>query len=572
MLADFGAAITAGSAGAIAAKPARAASAAAGGEEMTETADIVVIGLGAAGAAAAIDAARLGASVAVLEKQPEKAHVPATRLSSGVFQCPERRIDAAVLERYIASNYASGGADLLRNGRLDPVLAAYARVWATLAPDTLDWLRSLDPDFGAVSSGSLTAPQFISPSDEYWPAIRSHISTYTRRALENRSTFDAPKAEKSRGEALYTCLLNGVRKERGVRLHFSTRAIGLIREDGRVTGVRAADAEGRMHCFCARRGVILAAGGFGFNREMREGRLPDGLSDLWAAAGSPASTGDGIRMALEVGGAIISPGNHLARFAVLLPEKVSDTRLGFLLTRLGCPHSILTDHYGRRFRPESDFRESEFHYGFIQSVQYFDRATLSLPRLPVWMIFDASVLRSGCLVKLCEGVAATGLISWSPDNLEAVERGWILSAPTIDGLARKIAAHENNMGRMRPEILVETVERFNQFAAAGRDYDLDAAPQGMAELREAPFYALPVSTDLPFMSSGLRTGPEKEVLDWSGRPIAGLFAAGEMAPASRLVQDRGGSMSDCLVFGRSVGAHVAMLEPHERKRSELGGE
>ena len=517
MLADFGAAITAGSAGAIAAKPARAASAAAGGEEMTETADIVVIGLGAAGAAAAIDAARLGASVAVLEKQPEKAHVPATRLSSGVFQCPERRIDAAVLERYIASNYASGGADLLRNGRLDPVLAAYARVWATLAPDTLDWLRSLDPDFGAVSSGSLTAPQFISPSDEYWPAIRSHISTYTRRALENRSTFDAPKAEKSRG-------------------------------------------------------VILAAGGFGFNREMREGLLPYGLSDLWAAAGSPASTGDGIRMALEVGGAIISPGNHLARFAVLLPEKVSDTRLGFLLTRLGCPHSILTDHYGRRFRPESDFRESEFHYGFIQSVQYFDRATLSLPRLPVWMIFDASVLRSGCLVKLCEGVAATGLISWSPDNLEAVERGWILSAPTIDGLARKIAAHENNMGRMRPEILVETVERFNQFAAAGRDYDLDAAPQGMAELREAPFYALPVSTDLPFMSSGLRTGPEKEVLDWSGRPIAGLFAAGEMAPASRLVQDRGGSMSDCLVFGRSVGAHVAMLEPHERKRSELGGE
>ena len=140
----------------------RPAAASSGHERLqnkTYAADIIVIGFGAAGASAAIEAARAGSSVLVLEKSPQKSHCSSTRMSSGIYLCPDRGISEEVLAQYIASTYLPDGGVSYREGKMDPDLTALARIWAKLGPQTYEWLHSLDPDFRQATS-ALTALTF----------------------------------------------------------------------------------------------------------------------------------------------------------------------------------------------------------------------------------------------------------------------------------------------------------------------------------------------------------------------------------------------------------------------------
>ena len=138
----------------------RPAAASSGHERLqnnTYAADIIVIGFGAAGASAAIEAARAGSSVLILEKSPQKSHCSSTRMSSGIYLCPDRGISEEVLAQYIASTYLPDGGVSYREGKMDPDLTALARIWAKLGPQTYEWLHSLDPDFRQATS-ALYAP------------------------------------------------------------------------------------------------------------------------------------------------------------------------------------------------------------------------------------------------------------------------------------------------------------------------------------------------------------------------------------------------------------------------------
>ena len=109
----------------------RPAAASSGHERLqnkTYAADIIVIGFGAAGASAAIEAARAGSSVLILEKSPQKSHFSSTRMSSGIDLCPGRGISEEVLAQYIASTYLPDGGVSYREGKMDPDLTALARI------------------------------------------------------------------------------------------------------------------------------------------------------------------------------------------------------------------------------------------------------------------------------------------------------------------------------------------------------------------------------------------------------------------------------------------------------------
>lgn len=137
----------------------RPAAASSGHERLqnkTYAADIIVIGFGAAGASAAIEAARAGSSVLILEKSPQKSHCSSTRMSSGIYLCPDRGISEEVLAQYIASTYLPDGGVSYREGKMDPDLTALARIWAKLGPQTYEWLHSLDPDFRQATSALFT--------------------------------------------------------------------------------------------------------------------------------------------------------------------------------------------------------------------------------------------------------------------------------------------------------------------------------------------------------------------------------------------------------------------------------
>ncbi len=539
----------------------RAASAEAPAERRPD-ADVIIVGYGAAGAAAAVEAARAGSDVLILEKQSASSHCSTTRLSSGIYQCPDREINLDVLAHYIASTYVAGGSLAYQSGTLAPELQHFAKVWAELAPETYDWLKGLDPDFRKASSALFTTPRFMSLWEEFRPHIQAQIATYARWRDFSKSTYLAPKRAKMNGEALYACLENGIKSLPNIRIVYESPATELLSASDEVVGVRVGIG-GAARDYYASQAVILACGGFAYNSEMRASLLPSSGNRFWAVSSSPANTGDGIAMALKFGASLVSPSTYFDRFCALLPESLGGVRLGVPLECIGSPHTLLVDNFGERFINESDLQDAEQHYGFFQDLLEFDPATLSFPRAPAWLIFDEACRSAGPLATLGEGSTVFGLIKWDRENLEAVKNGWILSAQSIDELAQKIALHRDNGGRMSAETLLDTLKRFNASAKLGRDAAFDRDPASMAEVSEAPFYALPVSIDVPHMACGLKTDSARRVVTWENRVIKGLWAAGETAPVSRFVHDRGGHLSECLVFGRYVG-RLAAAEPKRR--------
>lgn len=226
----------------------RPAAASSGHERLqnkTYAADIIVIGFGAAGASAAIEAARAGSSVLILEKSPQKSHCSSTRMSSGIYLCPD------------------GGVSY-REGKMDPDLTALARIWAKLGPQTYEWLHSLDPDFRQATSALFTTPRFMRLWEGYRPHLQGLIATYGRWKGFQHSTFGSPKLETSGGEALYACLNEGIRSASGISIRYAFQATELIADGDAVIGVRAV-SENSEHQFLARQAVILTCGGFAFN-------------------------------------------------------------------------------------------------------------------------------------------------------------------------------------------------------------------------------------------------------------------------------------------------------------------
>ena len=260
----------------------RPAAASSGHERLqnkTYAADIIVIGFGAAGASAAIEAARAGSSVLILEKSPQKSHCSSTRMSSGIYLCPDRGISEEVLAQYIASTYLPDGGVSYREGKMDPDLTALARIWAKLGPQTYEWLHSLDPDFRQATSALFTTPRFMRLWEGYRPHLQGLIATYGRWKGFQHSTFGSPKLETSGGEALYACLNEGIRSASGISIRYAFQATELIADGDAVIGVRAV-SENSEHQFLARQAVILTCGGFAFNRTMRASLLPASGTNL----------------------------------------------------------------------------------------------------------------------------------------------------------------------------------------------------------------------------------------------------------------------------------------------------
>jgi succinate dehydrogenase/fumarate reductase flavoprotein subunit len=528
-----------------------------GGAADAGTYDAVIVGLGAAGAAAAIEAADRGLKVAVLEKQPQAAHCPTTRLSSGIYQCPDKNIDAELLQKYVTATYVNNGRYLLDKGELDPVLTELSGVWAKTAPQTTEWLQSLDPDFRYASDSSYTVSRFLNIWTGTRLKIRSHIATYGKWIDFLHPTFGLPKAKKMNGEALYACLQEGIRKRRNIDVYYGCTARKLIAGDGAVEGAEALDAAGRRLSFRAKKGVVLASGNFVFNEALRSALLPGSCDFPWATAGSPSNTGDGILLGLSAGAGIIGTSVYFDRFAALLTEKINGTRLGVVLDCVGKPGSIIVDNYGRRYISESTLEDSEQHFGFFHEMLTFDMSTLSFPRAPSWLIFDHSFLLKTPIATLGEGSTVNATVPWDQNLTVAVERGWVLAAASVAELAAKISAHPDNHGRISAKALQETLLEFNKGVAQASDPLFDRNPETLAPISTAPFYALPLSIDIPHMAAGLKTAGKRRVLTWDGKPVKGLYAAGEVAPVSRFIHDKGGHLSECLVFGRYVGRVLA---------------
>lgn len=317
----------------------------------------------------------------------------------------------------------------------------------------------------------------------------------------------------------------------------------LIVEDGRVVGARIV-RDGVAHNVAARKGVLLAAGGFGHNREMRRqysGEQPN--EGQWSIANA-GDTGEVLQTAMRLGAK-----TDLLDEAWWLPS-VFIANGGAAAASLGSgrqrPGAIYVDSGGRRFCNESN------SYVEVGKAMYANKA------VPCWMIFDDGYVR--------RYVAGTNPVKREHLPPELVESGAVKRAGTLTDLARQID--------LPPEELVRTVHRFNMFAAKGLDPDFGRGQSAyndclgdpgyrpnaaVGPLDRAPYYATRVLPADVGTCGGVITNEYAQVLDQQDRVIEGLYATGNTTATvmGRTYPGAGASIASSMVFGYVAARHAA---------------
>jgi succinate dehydrogenase/fumarate reductase flavoprotein subunit len=464
---------------------------------MTDTVDVLVIGYGPAGAAAAIAAHDAGAEVMVVEKT--SAGGGNCRYAGGfLFDAPDP--DAA------------DHLDALCFGRTPrDVLDAYASGLHDLGP----WLTSLggtiEPFAGAGGSGSRFPARFPS-----WPSFPA--GDRIRYAVVGGG-------EGRRGAALWA-LLDGAVAARGIRVAHETAATALVRDGDAVSGAVLGE-----RTVLARGGVVLACGGFEGDAELADAHLPLGPT---APVGHAANTGDGLRLAQAAGAALWHMYGFFGWFAFRAPGFAAPFAVDFF-----APGHVLVDADGRRFADETGY---EVHDRLRALLTYLPHHP-NRPRLPSWAVFDDATRRAGPLNGL---LGTPNDYTWSADNQVEVDRGWIVAADTPEELAAATGL----------EHLAATIDTYNTAARAGDDPLFHRAPDTLAPL-EGRLYALPTWPGVAGTTGGPRHDPDGRVLAPGGDAIPGLYAAGAVSLVYGHLIDHGGGLTDALVFGRRAGVAAA---------------
>ena len=513
--------------------------------------DVLVVGFGGAGGCSAVAAHDAGADVILVEKQREETYFSNTRMSTGGFHSPDPDGDRAALREYALAMFSGHNLPWKLEGEQPEEIAEdLAETWADLAPENLPWLKSLDPEFDAVGVRGASFPTFPGAEASKYRVVRSTYSGGVERP--NTSQADAPKEEKECGEAFFTCIKTGV-ENRAIPVHWGTAAEEFVVEDGDIVGL-VAERDGERVTYRAD-ATVLTTGGFEFDADLRMQFLEGPGVEGWAFYGSPANTGDGIGMSLDVGAGLSKVGKAACRMVAAIPHREHGLKVGLKTPVIGRPSVVVVDNYGERYAAERTITEDPTRYLFYKEGVKFDIERLVYPRIPSWLIFDETTRRERPVVDLRP--AGYHGIEWGETNEAAVEKGWILAADTLEGLAEEIREHPDGRGLMKPETLATTVESYNDYCDAGESDPLGSDPANMGALENPPYYALPLYPGGPNTKGGVMADGERRVLDRSGDPIGNLYSAGEISSAFKFVYQGGGNLAECIVFGRVAGENAA---------------
>lgn len=475
--------------------------------------DVVVIGYGGAGAAAAIAAYDRGAEVLVLEKM--RAGGGNTKISGGAIALPRQKEYIRYLEKL---NYNSTPRHILERF-VDEGLKVE------------DWFKELGGDLADATYLRVTIPPVASgmgwkhiPGSEY--GTKKHVKSKT----VTLTAGDPP------GLRLWNFLSSNVER-RGIKLLTNTSAKDLLtNSEHEIIGV-IAESGGKEIAIMARKAVILACGGYEYNEAMKWDYL---AAKPVVANGNPGNTGDGIKMAQKIGADLwhmanlsCSPGFKTPEFESAFPVKFYSENF------------IFVDKYGKRFTDEASIEGHD--YGKVFS--WFDSHKIEYPRIPLYCIFDEVLRRKAPIYDNVLGLNRDKY-KWSLDNSEEIRKGWIKQGKTVGELADRIPVDKAN--------LESTVKKYNEYCKAGRDPEFGRAKEYLSPLANPPYYALPIWPALYNTQGGPRRDEEARVLDVEGKPISRLYAAGELGSIWGTLYQGGSNIAECLVFGRIAGRNAAV--------------
>ena len=543
-------------------------------------ADVVVVGLGGAGASAAIEAYDNGASVLVVEKQPYGegelegyAHFSNSRMCGGVFHSPHPDGDREAMVEYVKAMFSGENCPWKLEGEQPHVSEEMARMYVEGIYQLPGWLLSIDPDLdeeGMAPSGDASFPMFPEFAEAKYGATR-YIRYKDLGLAEDRDRFaPKPKTHKGSGEAwMWALLQEGIIKQRPeITLLYSTPAKRLVQDPDtkQMLGVIAETEEGEIACK-AKKAVILTSGGFEYSLPMRRAFLKGPGVKGWGFYGSPDNRGEGIAMAIQVGAAQAKVAKSASRIEPAIPAGRAWDETGLkqgLSSKGRYPHSIIVDNYGKRYIDEWLVYDSSrpYRYQSYEEIVKYKLLAMAYDRIPSWHISDETFRQErGRLVsgRFVETNNPRLAIPWAEDNSDAIEKGWVLTADTLEELAAAIKADPENRGMMDADTLAETVATFNSYVAAGEDLDFGRDPDMMGAVETPPFYAVRYYAGGPNTKGGIDADAQRRVLDWEGNPIPRFYTAGEISSVFKFTYQAGGNVTECMVCGREAGKNAAAL-------------
>ena len=490
-------------------------------EEAREKFDVVVVGSGNAGLCAALSARESGASVLLLEKAPEEWRGGNSFFTGGILRfsfrgieeikrlipdLSEQELGSIEVEPYTEDEFYK---DMLRITEYltDGDLAL------TLIREsfpTMEWLR----DKGVRWTLAFGRQAFrIKDKFRFWGGL----------------VVEAVGA----GPGLVGALFDRAARE-GIEIRYGSKATRLlISKEGAINGIEIRGARGFYQVETA--SVVLASGGFEANAEWRCRYLGKDW-ELAKVRGTPYNTGDGIKMALDIGAQPFGHWSscHAVAWDLNAPAH-GDRRVGELFQKHSYPLGIIVNVKGERFLDEgADFR----NYTYAE----YGRHILTQPQRAAFQIFDSKV------------------ISLLRDEYR-IREATKAEAATLEELAKKLAIDAQG--------LVHTVREFNSAVQPGEFNPaiLDGKKtKGISPpksnwalpLDAPPFVGFAVTTGITFTFGGLRVSPQGEVLDTENRPIPGLYGAGELVGGIFYYNYPGASgLMSGAVFGRISGRGAA---------------
>ena len=497
----------------------------------THDTDILVVGCGTGGMFTVASAAEAGAKVIGIDRFPVGTGI---REDIGAIDSRYQKAYGTKVDKFEFITMAT----LYAGGRIQQDLV---KLWCDESGAVVDWL------------GDRLAERGI----EMWheSGDRNDETRYKHFPIGHSPRMRLTKDGKE--EISLNTVLFDYAVKHGARFDFSTKMVKLEKKNRRVTGCIAQNAEGKYVRYNAKKGVVVATGGYAQNFKMLEALQPWNLRVTGRTGAMPGARGDGIKACLWVG-AKMDETHSLLKFdrCALRPDQnpgvktIQSGDSGFFW--MGSQPWLKVNAYGKRFMNESGTYENILHADEFQKghchYTLFDSN---------WVQYAEQFKMHGCSRMFPFENGADPNISWKVVKEKMlpglIEKGYVVQADTIEELAQKLG--------LPAKTLQATVTRYNELAKSGNDVDYGKEPHRLTPVNKAPFYGAKNTGWMLCTLDGIQIDTNMNAIDTEGNPIPGLYVVGNDSGgyfASEYPNlATGMACGRTVTFGRLVGLKLA---------------